>query len=225
MVGEIYKFTNIINGKVYIGKTINIDRRLKEHKYRSKYHKNKFGYALTKYGFDSFIFESILSINSTNKSKLNIILNILEKSFIQKYNSYYNGYNSTLGGDGCLGTIKSQESKDALSKLKVGKSINKGNKASLDTKIKLSKLSVERYKDIRKKPKSIFKNLMTDSCRKLQSIKKKKAIQQFTLDNTYIQDWDSALDASIILDIQVDTIRKCCKNTRKTAGGFTWKYK
>lgn len=225
MVGEIYKFTNIINGKVYIGKTINIDRRLKEHKYRSKYHKNKFGYALTKYGFDSFIFESILSINSTSKAKLNIILNILEKSFIQKYDSYYNGYNSTLGGDGCLGTIKSQESKKALSILKVGKSINKGNKASLETRKKLSRISTERYKNIRRKPKSIFKNIQSESCRKLQSNIKKKPIQQFTLDNTYIKDWDSALDASLILDIQVDTIRKCCKNTRKTAGGFIWKYK
>jgi hypothetical protein len=45
----------------------------------------------------------------------------MEKYFIQEYNSFHNGYNSTLGGDGTFGLVLSQETR---------KRISEGNKIS-----------------------------------------------------------------------------------------------
>lgn len=52
----IYKFTNLINGKIYIGQSVDIDRRLKEHKRRDEQRIDK---AIKKYGFENFNFEII----------------------------------------------------------------------------------------------------------------------------------------------------------------------
>lgn len=95
----IYKAENTINGKIYIGKTNNFEKRKREH---SKCYKKEdciFHRAITKYGFENFEFE-ILEFNLTKKdaSKREIY-------FIDKYNSYYKnenskGYNMTRGGEG-----------------------------------------------------------------------------------------------------------------------------
>ena len=53
----IYKITCVSNGKIYIGKSINIDQRIKSHKYSEKnsgYH-GRFQNAIKKYGWDSEI--------------------------------------------------------------------------------------------------------------------------------------------------------------------------
>lgn len=98
MIGYIYHIINIRTNQRYIGQTIDIDRREKEHFYKLKnnIHPNlKLQKAWNKYGEDSFIFE----FNKYNLNN-NEELNILEKCFIQQYNSYNDGYNLTLGGDG-----------------------------------------------------------------------------------------------------------------------------
>ena len=50
--------------------------------------------AMRKYGLENFTFELIEEINDYS------ISGEREKFFIQLYNSYHNGYNETLGGDG-----------------------------------------------------------------------------------------------------------------------------
>lgn len=64
----IYKITNTINGKIYIGSAYNISNRFSVHKYtlKNNKHKNKhLQYAWNKYGEKAFIFE-ILEITSKN---------------------------------------------------------------------------------------------------------------------------------------------------------------
>ena len=56
----IYKITNLVNGKVYIGQSQDIYSRWKEHKYA----RNKRDYfalygAFKKYGLDNFSFEIV----------------------------------------------------------------------------------------------------------------------------------------------------------------------
>lgn len=55
--------------------------------------------------------------------------------------------------------------------------------------------------------------------------KRRKPIQQYTKDMTFIREWDSAKSASMELKIHSGDISKCCKGKLKTVGGFVWRYK
>lgn len=55
--------------------------------------------------------------------------------------------------------------------------------------------------------------------------KHRKPILQFTLDNVFVRDWDSAKSASIELNINSGFITAVCKGKHKSAYGFIWKYK
>ena len=96
--GYIYKITNKINGKIYIGQAININTRWYHHK-NNAFIKNKnqaLYQAMRKYGVDNFTIEQIDSAYSKDE------LNKKEIYWIEKYQSYKssNGYNRTRGGDG-----------------------------------------------------------------------------------------------------------------------------
>lgn len=93
----IYKIENLINHKVYIGQSVNIEKRWQAEKNAAKTEKDKaYNYPLSrafrKYGVENFSFQ-VLEECTRNA------LNEKEKYYIQKYNSYFNGYNQTLGGD------------------------------------------------------------------------------------------------------------------------------
>lgn len=92
----IYKITNKINNKSYIGKSIDIEKRWQTHLMpcRQKREPNKTLYkAFFKYGTDNFSFEVL---EETPEEKLNE----REQYWIKYYDSYKNGYNETEGGDG-----------------------------------------------------------------------------------------------------------------------------
>jgi len=108
---KIYKITNKINDKSYIGCTIKkIDGRFREHVSRCKKTKTKFCDALNKYGENNFILEQIDSCDSIVK------MYELEKFYIKKYETYNTGYNLTIGGEGCIGYTHSDEMKLIISK-------------------------------------------------------------------------------------------------------------
>lgn len=94
-MGYIYKITNITNGKVYIGQTIKtVQKRFTQHKNNSnkEYFSQLVLYkAFNKYGIENFICEEIEKVD-------NSLLDEREKYWIEYYDSYFNGYNSTLGG-------------------------------------------------------------------------------------------------------------------------------
>ena len=51
-----------------------------------------------------------------------------------------------------------------------------------------------------------------------------KKIVQLDINNNYINTWDSASDVGRIIGINPSNIRSCCRNIRKNAGGYIWKY-
>lgn len=51
-----------------------------------------------------------------------------------------------------------------------------------------------------------------------------RKINQYDLDGNFIKTWDSAKDVEIKTNIHNSAICNCCKNKRKTAGGYIWKY-
>ena len=91
MVG-IYKITNLINGKIYIGQSNNIERRLKEHRYKTENSDIPVDRAIGKYGEKNFTF-AVLEETTTEQ------LDARETYWIKYYNSCDNGYNCSLGGD------------------------------------------------------------------------------------------------------------------------------
>lgn len=116
-MGEIYKITNLVNGKCYVGKTKHESiLRWKDH--INGYHPSSLIHkAIMKYGVDEFSFEVIESNVSEE------LLNELEIYYISKYNSKNpNGYNLTDGGDGGLGLIVTNETRQKLSQMRKGKS-------------------------------------------------------------------------------------------------------
>lgn len=102
MIG-IYKFQNKINGLVYIGQSINIEKRKAQHYSSAKSPSNssynsKFHSALREFGKENFSFEILEQFSPSDYSKEK--LNEREAFWINYYNSYEKGYNSTKGGDG-----------------------------------------------------------------------------------------------------------------------------
>ena len=91
----IYKATNKINGKVYIGQTRGtLLARKSQHLKRAKSgYKTKFYNAIRKYGEDSFEWDIICEAYDKNT------LNDLETFFIGAYDSINSGYNMVDGGD------------------------------------------------------------------------------------------------------------------------------
>lgn len=113
MVG-IYKITNLINGKVYIGQSINIEERWKRH---CTTHDNCYIHkAIQKYGKKNFSFEILEECEEA-------VLNEREIYYIDKYNSFDEGYNMTFGGEGANHPMKlSEDQVDQIIKiLKEGK--------------------------------------------------------------------------------------------------------
>lgn len=93
----IYKITNKINKKSYIGQSKNIEHRWIAHKSESRLSYNpQYNYsihkAFRKYGIENFTFEII---ENTTPAELND----KEKYWIEYYDSYNNGYNETTGGE------------------------------------------------------------------------------------------------------------------------------
>lgn len=110
--GCIYKFTNKVNGKIYIGKTIDWKRRMCKHKSSAKKPKHYFGRALRKYGFDNFEIEIL--IDNIPEEKLNELE--IEYIRVHKSNNSKFGYNLTLGGEGCSGYKRTAEQLKRITK-------------------------------------------------------------------------------------------------------------
>jgi group I intron endonuclease len=110
--GKIYKITNKINGLIYIGCTINsLEQRFSEHLYRcfKTDYKSKLYNSMKKYGQENFSIDLIVECD------VNVIYET-EKKYIEQYNSYNNGLNATIGGEGCLGYVHSPEVRERISK-------------------------------------------------------------------------------------------------------------
>lgn len=139
MIG-IYKITNLTNGNSYIGQSIDIERRIAEHKTPRANGNDKLHGDMQQLGLDNFKFEVI-------EECLKEELNAKELHYIKKLNPYYN----------YIGKPKSKETKEKISlglkklwdsyseekKQKIIKENLKGPKVghsvSLETRAKLSK--------------------------------------------------------------------------------------
>ena len=222
---EIYKVTNKLNGKCYIGKTIyNLEERKKGH-LKVRYTRNyPFYNAINKYGLESFIWETIYICNDENE------LNKMEMYFIQELNTLHpNGYNLSLGGDGQSGFKHSEESRRKISKNNWMRGLPKerhpmyGKHHTNEAKEKMSRAR----KGVSTGPHSeeTKAKLSKSKLGKLNPMYGKipgNARKVMCVETGIV--YETIKIAQDITGICKANISSVCRGVRKKAGGYTWKF-
>ena len=114
----IYKITNLINNKCYIGKTERtIEERWQEHLRHRKSLDLPLYRALNKYGVENFQIEQLEECSSQ-------VVNEKETYWIIHYDSCKEGYNCTLGGEGGLLYLPENEIEDILTRYNDGERLD-----------------------------------------------------------------------------------------------------
>ena len=114
MIGHIYRYRNKINGKVYIGQTIDLNRRYKDHLYYAQHNPvQQIHKAIAKYGIENFDFSVLHKIEGEDDF-VKLRLNELEATEILSHNSYRCGYNASTGGEGNYGLVHSEETRKKI---------------------------------------------------------------------------------------------------------------
>lgn len=127
----IYKATNTVNGKSYIGIAADFENRKAVHLHNARKENGEkfyFHRAIRKYGETSFEW-SILLENATLDDEIRLIA---------EHETYQNGYNLTIGGDGNNGWVMSEETKRKIGKKALGNKKCLGRVVSEETKRKIS---------------------------------------------------------------------------------------
>lgn len=208
-MGYIYKITNNINGKIYIGKTTRtIRERWKEHLEQTNYKKSKFYNALNKYGIDNFTIEEIEECDDS-------ILNEKEIYWINFYNSYENGYNSTGGGDGRK-IFSSTQIEQIIKLYQSGYCIR-----DICTILNSSIETVSFY--VKQKLKLTDEEIKNNGY-KIRGKKQNKPVVQLSLNGIEINTFSSMTEAQEKTGIWKNHIGDVCNGKRQTAGGFKWKF-
>ena len=228
-MGVIYKTTNLITGKIYIGKRIFNTNKFLNTKYYGSGKLIK--QSINKYGLENFIREIIEEVD-------NNILGEREIFWIKYYNSNNLGigYNISIGGNGKFGKKGYKISDDTKQKLReytinqwktnIHPFKNKKHKKESIEKMSLIKLGKKASKETvekmiknrigmkyNKKPKPI----------KIKIDQSKKIIQK-TLNNEFIKTWNSIAEASKYYGFDRGGISKACSGKFKQSNGYKWEF-
>jgi group I intron endonuclease len=214
---SIYKITNTVNSKIYIGKTIRIKDRWSKHLYflRKGNHVNKhLSAAFKMYGEEAFRFDIIEVCSPENLSEREIY-------WIGFYQSYRpaNGYNKTMGGEGNSGTEETR--------LKISNSL-RGIKHTPERNLNRSlalkgKLFSEERKVSLSKSRKRQHQTNPDRVNKMRAVNS-KPVYQYDKNMNLVKHFLSVREAERKTNIHSSSIARCCNNSVKTAGGFIWKY-
>lgn len=190
----IYKITNLINNKVYIGQTRrSVEDRWRDHCTLTKSkHKSLIRLAIAKYGQNSFKIEIIDTCSSLDE------LNTKESLYIQQYDCLSpNGYNLDSGGKAYN---VHPDSKKKMSLAKIGKS----SVHTIESRIKLSKSKTGiKFSDNHKAALSKVR-------------KDKKSVKCIETATVY----ESYSHAARALGITVQRVSQCANGKRKSAHGY-----
>ena len=225
-VGYVYKIYCNVTSKVYIGITTqDINRRWDQHKNQALLDKdnNHFHKAILKYGWEQFEKIILVTLKAASKEVLIDSLKILEETYIKKFDSYYSGYNSTLGGDGVYGDVCCRK---VLIYNELGEHIDTlESRAAAALKYNVPTTSISSccnrviysagWKD---GLRLVFRNeddlVTSEDISKLQKVRKNiklkvKSYNYYTGDP--VDSYNSITEASQITGINEDSISKCVK--------------
>ena len=211
-MGYIYCITNLINEKKYVGKTTySVTKRFQEHcrdSRKERCEKRPLYDAMNKYGIENFVVEELIECPNDELSSYEIM-------YIDKLGTYHNGYNATKGGDGSI----LFDYDKIIETYKLG-----GTMTDCAAKIHCSVDTVKKVLTINNIP---IRHVRCGCC-----IEPKK-VKQYSLDGTFIKEWDSITQAAHWLadnkyaktyNSGVNSkIGLCMRGKQKTAYKFIWK--
>lgn len=209
----IYKITNDINDKVYIGKTyFEIEKRFQQHcrdSIKRRCEKRPLYSAMRKYGIEHF---QVSLVEETEFPEQR------EVFWIKYYDSYNNGYNATVGGDGST-KFSHYDIRDALLENPYPTQVAKLFGCSSCTVRNVAK---EYGIDVVNKANAEMREKLS------------KPVEQYSLDGEYLTIFDSSADAARwcidnfddITNVAVAkaSISQAASGKRKQYHGFIWKH-
>lgn len=230
MIG-IYKITNKINNKVYIGQSIDIEKRWRAHIYRStKEEYQEYLYqAIRKYGINKFDFSIIEECSSDQ-------LDEREQYWIEYYDSYKNGYNMTIGGNGNRENCEKANEKRKVAVLAYQldgtfyKEFESISLASRETGVHIFVIEQclngnnQRGGNYQwKKKEDNFEEKISSYQKRIKSTAVK--IEQYDLNNNLLNTFNSILEASKITGVSRRSIMRVCNGEQNSTKGYIWKRK
>lgn len=223
----IYCIENIVNHKKYIGQSINIYKRWREHRYRLNkgIHINKhLQLAWNKYGSNSFTF-SIVEICLSNE------LDNKEIYWISEYNTLDNlyGYNSVDGGNNSSKfrsysdeeihefTSKKLSPSDVLGIIERFQSGDYDANIAKDYNVDITEIGLIRSHRIWK--------YLTDGLEFEKSNGRNiKQIDRYDLNGNYLDSFSCCGEVQCLLGYKDKTIYKVCRGLIPTAYGYVWRF-
>jgi len=208
----IYKVTNKINNKIYIGQT---SKQLKERQNSHIWSANNdsschFHKAIRKYGINSFIWEIEDICNSVEE------LNEKEIFYIKKYETLNKGYNMTLGGSGVSGYKLSNERKLAIGEL----SKNRRYKRTNEYKENMSKIMKGKGKGRKNHNRLPLSQDYKDNMASALGGKLFYVLK----DNSVIGEFNNQATCAKDLNLDRTLINHCLNGKRQTHKGYVFKY-
>lgn len=220
----IYKITCTLDGKVYIGQSVQPDRRWGEHLRTLK--KNEHANLLlqrawNKHGGESFT-HSILEWCDINE------VDDREKYWIQNFRSNTLEFGYNLDGGGNLNKSHHEITKEKMRRIakKSGRWQGEnhplfGVKLTEQEKIERKKYLVAYWSNHENKLKFKQKKKLNNNIHVAIEAKRVKIVQ-LSLGGEFIAEYDSMADAAKTNKTNLPHISDCCNNKRKSAGGFIW---
>ena len=208
----IYKITNKINNKIYIGQSVNIEQRFYTHcsDALNKQDNNYFHNAIRKYGKENFYID-ILEICSANE------LNEREIYWIKQYNSINKkiGYNSSIGGNSGNRLFSCKEMQKLWNEGKSSKEISKLLGCSRETVA----FHLKGYKDFSQK--NSYERGIAYSINPHH----KKKVYQYDFEGNFVQEFNSFSEAGLALNNNKQSGSMIKKSIKRniSAYGFQWK--
>lgn len=206
----IYVITNKINGKQYVGATkFSLKKRFKEHcndskKFDYDYSKRPMYIDMNQYGIDNFVIEELEECSDEDRFER-------ECYWIEKLNTYNNGYNLTYGGSGKQ-FYNYKEIADKYMELKSICDVAAFFNCAKETVVAACK----KYR---------IKTLSSQEIHKIKDSIKIQMLDKAT--NDILNEFESISMASRALNKGkggINHIGDACKGKRKTAYGYKWRY-
>ena len=205
---------NKVDGKCYIGQTIQkISKRWGQH--TRPYSKCiRLRNAIQKYGKENFEFSIICDLPNEDLIAREI-LEICERNTMVP-----NGYNLTSGGEGCKA---SEETRKKISEAHKGrkhteesiKNMSEGQKGK-----KMTEETRKRMSEVHKGSKASEKTRRKIS----DNSSRARGVKQLSLNGDLIAVFESIKKAGETLGISFKAISNCCRGKTKTSGSFKWEY-